>query len=269
MSEKPREQEPQPEQQPFKKVQKTPEQRETVLEQKLEVEKFLIDILTRVHPQEESDDIRFIVRHSHSSDANTEFSENWARFLSGSLLWGGKEVAEKISSIFTEKINDKVLIDLGGGREMMRLVLGNKGFHPKYYINIDKFNFDKGQSLGKKTSQGFSFGVAQNVWRKEKNINRLEVSAEMLNFLQYVDNESVDAISLNGIDAFILTGPGYDEELFKQIKRVLKPGGIILGIESEVFDLVGKDNDFKTLWEEDPTVKKSVAFIFEKGIVKK
>ncbi len=239
----------------------TSEQFEPNLEQKLEAEKILVELLKKTPSQEESNNINNIISHSEFLAVGSEYSIYWERVLNHETDSGE---AEKLSQIFIEKLVGKTMIDLGGGRENMRQILGNSGFLLKCYINVDKHQFENDTALNKRTLQGFQFGVSSRVWLREKDINRVEINAEMLDFLQYIGDNSVDAIALNGIDTLIADGRGYHKELGKQIQRVLKVGGILFGYGSRAIELLIRDKDFSDKWEKKWKEDNSEVQILEK-----
>jgi hypothetical protein len=156
------------------------------------------------------------------------------------------------------------MIDLGGSRENMRQILGYNGLRPKLYINVDKFLFNNDDSLTRSTPQGFPYGASSLVWHGEKDINRVEIHADMLDFLQYVEDNSVDAVALNGIDSFVIRDKDYHEELGGQIQRILKVGGILCGHDSRAIEILIRGKDFSDKWERKWTDNRSEVQILEK-----
>jgi len=231
-------------------------------DQKVEAEKgeVLNRLLVRIPSEEEKQNVADIVRRSEFLSMDTEYSNYWQIALDENE----GRVDENILGIFKEKLTDKIVVDLGGGKETMRQAIGFSGIYPSLYVNVDKFLFDGDDDLNRKTSQGFPYGVSSLVWQGEKNINHLEVDAEMLGFLQYIEDNSVDAISLNGIDVIIAGGTGYHEELGQQIYRALKAGGILFGVDSRAIELLSRDKDFSAKWESKFNANSGEVQILEK-----
>src|SRR3989344_4171686 len=176
----------------------------------------MLDILLiRIPSKEEKQRVSYL--EAHANDESFKANHSFPDIL-------GKE--KEVYNILREKLNDKLLIDLGGGKSSLERVLeNNKGIQLKGYLNVDKFpsNFN----LDKKTPQGFNF--------EEESINgktKTYVEAGMLDFLQYIENHSIEAIALNGIDWEVIGSIEYQEEFAKEIKRVLSPGGIVFGYDS-------------------------------------
>lgn len=205
-----------------------------------EGERILADLLTREVPEEEKFRIKQLESvEERDSRRGTTYSEHWRNFerLTGDIL--------------REKLNDKLLIDLGGGTSLMRGILQEEAVAIKGYVNVDKFAFTA-DKLDGKTKQGIDFA---------ENGRDINVRSGMLNFLQYIADGSVDAISLNGIDAAIIPDGDYHDELVLQIERVLKPNGVVMGICSEPIKRLLLNPNFGIDWKAEWDVENSSAIL--------
>lgn len=197
-------------------------------------------LLTRVPSDAEARNIRYL---------EFESSEHWALETPHSDLWSSRNVPEA-DKILQEKLNGKPLLDLGGAAGLIRGILKRKEISVSKYINVDKFFFTRSDTgpgnwetlLNEKTPQGFRFS--------ERN-DEIRVSAGMLDFLQYAADGSVDAISINGIDMEIIDDLNYHKELANQIRRVLKPAGVVFGYNSKVLTILMKDSAIEKRFEEN------------------
>ena len=231
-----------------------------------QAEKILNGLLTR----EVSDDEKHRIENLESAN-----SRKYMEPVQHSDVW--EVTGEKTNTVLREELNGKLLIDLGGADGLMKKILQEKSVAIKDYINVDKFYFTgrdyglmeytgvkgaedlypkyAGPILDKKTEKGeFSFSYQGDT---------INVSAGMLDFLQYIADNSVDAISINGIDENIVNTE-YHNELANQIKRVLKSGGVVVGVDSDSISILDKDNIFELKWGLDGYDGKKIAAILEK-----
>jgi len=225
-------------------------------ENKESKEKNILDfLLTRLPSNDEmllNSTLESLGPKSMPIELYTGYAVDW-RSVMLHKSWLGEEVGDKkVNDIFYDKINNKILLDLGGADGDMKEILDEAGIKPKYYINVDKFYFKTPfnpsvKQINEKNPQ------TKNEWFyfDDTEQGRVNVLAGMLSFLQYIEDSSVDAISMNGVGDDVIPAEKYEstdyhEELSRQITRVLKSGGILINRGSDVW---GADSDFKTIWK--------------------
>jgi len=149
------------------------------------------------------------------------YSDQWK------LLIFGEELGRDVPALryLREKLKGKWLLDLGSGSGGMKDVARILGV--SRYIGVDKYP-------GRKESGS---GYKDIVLKESANGSTIEVavaSGDMLQFIARLPSESVN-ITINGIDVSIINDESYYKALATEIARVTPSGGIVFGVNAEVF----------------------------------
>ncbi len=180
----------------------------------------LESILARTPSKEETHHIDALIENTKFLHFDTAYSTFWT-----------KRNLDPIK----EKLNNSLLLDLGGGSGELRKTLENMEINAKHYINVDNFR-------GYFKSATDQLVINKKTFRIQKvpteRCDAINVDADMLEFLLYTQSESIDNISINGIDEDIVDNHEYLEEVTKQVLRVLKPGGIVFGIQGSPLNII-------------------------------
>lgn len=144
---------------------------------------------------------------------------------------------EKARAYFREKLTGETLIDVGGGRgrqtENLRALAKKSGVQT--YINVD---------LGKVLDPYTALPAEPiDYWQlppeeRARPMDEYLVEADMLDFVARIPNNS-SHFAVNGIDSHVLSyekeGDEYANALFEEMVRATKVGGILFGIESDIW----------------------------------
>ena len=148
-------------------------------------------------------------RRDHYRSQNSAFSDAWGLGISSEL----KDPEDR--QWFADHLKNKILIDLGGANGSMCQFSADYGLST--YICVDRFEGALGAS-------------------KEFNVNEslreIDVVADMLDFLTRIKSRSA-SITINGIDNFIVDNHAYRTALAEEMLRVVSPGGLIFGANSD------------------------------------
>ncbi|MBI5530259.1 MAG: hypothetical protein HY918_02040 [Candidatus Doudnabacteria bacterium] len=134
------------------------------------------------------------------------------------------------------RLSSSVLVDLGGGRSLMKTVA--KSYGSLGYINTD-LNSESDEVVDPFSKEG-----QEILLNGTDEFRSVLVKMDMLDFVSRLPDNSVN-FTANGIDNFIIGRGKYNNALAKEITRTLKPGGIIFGndmsaIEDELCELLNE-----------------------------
>ncbi|MFA5022851.1 MAG: hypothetical protein WC385_02430 [Candidatus Paceibacterota bacterium] len=141
----------------------------------------------------------------------TNFSMHWWSVCTQNL---------KTNDLLKSKFNGGTLVNLGAGTPSPFLEILDNGT----IINVDKYAF--GHSGIKK-----SIELVKMYTEKEGGVDSFCVSADMLDFISRLPSNSVN-IEVDGVDYDIIHNPEYHKALAREILRVTKKGGLVIGTQS-------------------------------------
>ena len=131
---------------------------------------------------------------------------------------------KKVFDFVSERLSEKMLVDLGAGRDRGRIQNMAQRLGAKIYIGVDKF-FPYKEREEINSDQDLSYG------EKQEDMQVATIKGDMLDFLSRLPDNSV-CITMNGIDIDMVTSEAYINALVKEIIRVLHPSGIAFGTDS-------------------------------------
>lgn len=171
------------------------------------------------------------------------FSNNWEQFYyDRDSFYHSDEIDDKKSSpkryektilYLTSKLQDSVLVDVGGGPEKATgwIPMLAKKCKVKTYISVDRNCIELNPLEGRFVSHSMDMHMIPKQDR-EHPMEDIQVNADMLDFIARLPNDSSNFI-INGIDGSILKNNNYLRALGGELIRATKIGGIIFGISSE------------------------------------
>lgn len=136
--------------------------------------------------------------------------------------------AKKGIEFFRTRLSGNVLVDLGGGAGTMKGP--SRIWEVGTYVNVDRGVY--GKLINEASLSDATTAVADKV---EAGLHINGVNADILEFVTRMQT-GVGNFSINGIDKFIVDDPQYNQALAQEIVRATKTGGLIFGIESDVFE---------------------------------
>ncbi len=140
---------------------------------------------------------------------------------------------------FKEKLSGGVLIDVGGntGNQIDTMRAFAKKFGARTYIDVDLMNGgppDPFTAVRANESQYLELPPEERIGAMDEYL----VTADMLDFVSRLPDNSCN-FAENGIDQYILgtgrNGTEYGKALFREMIRATRVGGIIFGIESDMW----------------------------------
>ena len=174
---------------------------------------------------EESDSLRFL---------DTPYADMWYEFANDKDGYQPQQVSLEESirgtNFFKNKLNNAILIDLGGGTTD---TVGSAAeiWNVGTYVNVDRsFGLKKGDSLPSLDSNP----VIPVKERLEGTIRKIRVNSDMLEFVTKMKDESGN-FTINGIDFQIVGNEAYLKALAKEVVRATEKQGIIFGVNSNLF----------------------------------
>lgn len=192
-----------------------------------------IDDIVRGRESRLRERIRVTQEKERDCTVHSDYSQGWRRLL---------ETQPELRTLLARTLRGDILLDLGGGIPQQNSAVPDlaKEAGVRVYINVDRFAF-------------LNEDVADNVNIREATVDEgtktyrellaeeygpmeyICVAADLLAFLQRMPDNSC-SISIHGIDDLIIRDPQYHEVLKREIVRVCRPGGFILGCESGALD---------------------------------
>lgn len=144
-------------------------------------------------------------------------------------------------------LKDQVVLDVGCGPVSQDFQSFLSRFGSRGYIGVDTHSyFGPGRNIRRLD------GLGDAVYLDEADGDKLDgivIKGDMLRLVSRLPDGSV-SIALNGIDEYVAnTESPYGQRLAAEIKRVLDPNGMIIGITGNggVLDMLAADPDFQTV----------------------
>lgn len=137
------------------------------------------------------------------------------------------EEAKKGIDFFRTRLSENVLVDLGGGAGTMKGP--SRVWEVGTYVNVDRGVY--GKLVNENSPSDATTAVADKV---EAGLHINGVNADILEFVTKMRN-GVGNFTINGIDHYIVDDPKYNQALAQEIVRAMKTGGLVFGVESDIF----------------------------------
>ncbi len=182
------------------------------------------------------DDVNILLNAPHSP-----YSERWEIPLERGYAFH-EQVLQMLSYL-----KNQVVLDLGSGPDSRNFQNILSRFQPKGYIGVDTHSY-----FGPRRSIKRLEGVGDVVYLDEMEGDKLEglvIRGDMLKVASRLPEHSV-SIALNGIDEFVVNSRSpYGERLAVEVKRILDPEGVIIGItgDSGILEVLAADQELQTV----------------------
>lgn len=171
------------------------------------------------------------------------------------------DLSQEGMKYFKEKLQNGLLIDIGGGAGQLMEAVAKK-FGVDKYVNVDI-------CIGKprdpytgyiRTEKDFSLLSEEE---RKQPMQGFDVSADMLDFVARIPNNSASFV-INGIDMYVLRTEEYRKALFNEIMRATKMGGILFGVGSDIWykdarlRSMAEQLGFDSMWDREKEVFEKV-----------
>jgi SAM-dependent methyltransferase len=155
----------------------------------------------------------------------TTFTRLWHRPLIEEI---DADATPNMRKRLADALQGGILLDVGCGDRESRHTMQEvaKTFGAAHYIGLDQLEID-----------GTHPFQQSNVRYERKVFAPVELyyhQQDMLLFLARLQRETMAAVAINGIDSIVIPSGNYHHALAREIARVLRPGGVVFGINSTV-----------------------------------
>jgi len=212
-------------------------------EQAFRLDSFLSE--QRLHDEKPIEDWDPVEKHFMSASGAPFSSQLAKRYEDVDLVMIERERLERQieKKVLEEKIKDNVFIDLGAGGSYAGYTMSN--FASKMgacaYIGVDLYQpkyISQGPDPLKDTAE-----IDREAMRgKYPDMSYSYVHSDIFDFLAHVPDNSA-CICVNGLDGGVLHPDSY-AFLIKELKRVCKPGGLIIGRATQCLSRLKDDPAF-------------------------
>ena len=207
------------------------------------------ELLVYDHPEREN--INRLIKQAEERNEQyqgiSELKSPHDRFLQ-EILIEDKDGVDSPEGRLARQINEaNQVINLGGGFMEM-----SKEFDYKVLIGVDKYP----------ESDNSISAQADKVHREESDqlyaerqiqggTKEFVVKMDMLDFVSRLPDDSNEFLTINGIDQNIVEDEEYVRTLAMEIVRTTKPGGMMFGVDSFVFEFIKNDERVEEIQNED------------------